>query len=320
MQYRTLGGTGYEVSEIGFGAWGIGKSMWIGAQDPASLRALHEAVDRGVNFIDTALAYGDGHSEQLVGRLVRERGERIYVATKVPPRNKIWPAHGTLREVFPRDYILGSAETSLRNLGVERIDILQLHVWDPSWLGEDEWSEALAGLQAQGKIAHFGVSVNDHDPASVLELVVSGKIDTIQLIYNIFDQVPEDRLFPRCLEKRVGVIARVPFDEGALTGQIMPQTKFARRDWRNFYFRGDRKQQVFERVEKLRALLGSEAQSLPELALKFCLHHQGVGTVIAGMRTSEHVRQNVAVSGQPPLSGKLLTQLRQHRWEKNFYA
>lgn len=319
MRSRTLGRTGYEVSEIGFGAWGIGKQQWLGAEDRESSRALHAAVDCGVNFIDTALVYGMGHSEQLVGRLLRERSERLYVATKVPPRNMRWPARGSLREVFPREHILKSAEKSLRNLRVEKIDLLQLHVWDSSWSEDAEWSDTLAGLREAGKIAFFGISLNDHQPDSALEVVNSGKVDTVQVIYNIFDQSSEDELFPLCAEKKVGVIARVPFDEGALTGQITPQTTFPEGDWRNLYFKGDRKQQVFERVEKLKLLLDEETATLPELALKFCLHHPAVSTVIPGMRKVPHVEANTAVSDQKPLSAETLAKLRVHRWEKNFY-
>lgn len=320
MRYRQLGRTGYNVSEIGYGAWGIGKQMWVGADDKESLRALHQAVDRGLNFIDTALAYGDGYSENLVGRFVKERKERIYVATKVPPKNNIWPARGTLDEVFPPDYVTKCAETSLRNLKFEPIDLLQLHVWDPGWLKDDSWYAALRKLKDQGKVTFFGISINDHEPGSALELVRSGKIDSVQVIYNIFDQSPEDELFPLCQEKNVGVIARVPFDEGALTGHITPETKFPKKDWRNYYFKGDRKQQVSERVEKLKALLDGEARTLPELALKFCLSHPAVSTVIPGMRTAAHVESNVSVSEAPRLSPAMVQELRAHRWEKNFYS
>jgi aryl-alcohol dehydrogenase-like predicted oxidoreductase len=320
MRYRRLGRTGWGVSEVGYGAWGIGKHMWIGADDEESIRALHKAVDSGLNFIDTALAYGEGYSEQLVGRFARERKERLYIATKVPPKNRIWPASGSLEEVFPFAYIIDSTETSLRNLQVERIDLLQLHVWDPSWFSQDWWHEALSQLKQQGKIAFAGISINDHDPGSALEVVSSGLIDVVQVIYNIFDQSPEDELFPLCREQDVGVIARVPFDEGALTGHITPASKFDAADWRNSYFKGDRKRQVFQRVEKLRPLVDGEAGTLPELALKFCLHHPAVSTVIPGMRKTAHVEANLSVSDKPPLSDSMIERLRQHRWEKNFYS
>lgn len=319
MQYRRLGRTGLEVSVIGFGAWGIGGAQWLGATDEESLRALHQAVDLGINFIDTALAYGDGHSEELVGRLLRERTERIYVATKVPPKNRIWPARGTLDEVFPPDYIADCAEQSLRNLQVDCIDLLQLHVWNPEWNNREDWYEALRRLQEQGKIAYFGVSINDHEPDGAVPLVESGRVDTVQVIYNIFDQSPEDRLFPACQARDVGVIARVPFDEGSLTGTIRPDTEFPPGDWRNEYFKGDRKRQVYERVRELEKLLGDEVKTLPELALRFCLHHPAVSSVIPGMRKVEHVAANAAVGDAPPLSSSLIQELRKHRWVRNFY-
>ena len=296
------------------------KGLWSGTQDRESSQALHEAFDLGVNFIDTAPIYGNGHSERIVGRVIRERREEIFVATKVPPKNGKWPAQGTLQEAYPRDHILKCAETSRRNLGVDTIAILQLHVWNPSWLDQAEWHETFLSLQVQGQIAHFGVSVNEHQPDSVLKLVESGKVDTVQVMYNIFDQSAEERLFPLCHRNQVGVIARVPFDEGALTGQITPDTVLGRRDWRNFYFKGNRKQLVSERVAKLRRLLGAEAHTLTELALKFCLHPEAVSTVVAGMRSAKHVRENVLVSERPSLSDEHVRRLRKHQWQKNFYT
>ncbi len=319
MNYRRLGRTQLEVSEVGFGAWGIGKAMWKGAEDKASLKALHAAIDLGVNFIDTALVYGNGHSEELIGKVLEERSERVYVATKIPPKNYRWPATGTLGESFPEDYVVRCVERSLRHLRVERLDLIQLHVWNPDWLEEDEWHSALWRLRDSGKISFFGVSINDHEPDSALELVASGKVDTVQVIFNIFDQSPSDRLFPACSREDVGVIVRVPFDEGALTGKITPSTTFPKGDWRNLYFAGDRKRQVSERVARLEALLGDEAESLPALALKYCLHPGAVATVIPGMRSVEHVVANVAVSDSTRLSTQTLELLRGHRWDRNFY-
>ena len=319
MRYRRMGRAGYEVSEVGYGAWGIGGQLWGGADDARSMRALHRAADLGLNFIDTALTYGNGRSEKLISRLLEERGERIYVGTKVPPKNKFWPARGKIEEAFPRDHLLECIDGSLTNLRLERIDLVQLHVWHPSWLESGDWHETLGELKRQGKIAHWGVSVTDHRPDSALELVSSGKTDTVQVIYNIFDQSAERKLLPFCLEKQVGVIARVPLDEGALTGEVTPDTKFPKKDWRNLYFGGDRKLQVFHRVRKLSALLDEETQTLPELALKFCLHHAAVSTVIPGMRSVEHVDTNLAVSGQVPLSEEILQELRSQRWGKDFY-
>jgi len=319
MKYRTLGRTGLKISEIGFGAWGIGAVMWKGAKDDESLQALNTAIDQGVNFLDTALVYGNGHSEQLVGEVVRARSERIYVATKVPPKNRLWPARGSLDEVFPSDYIVNCVENSLRNLGLERIDLLQLHVWNPEWFKRDEWFETLTELRQQGKMAYFGVSINDHQPDSALELVRSGKIDTVQVIHNIFDQSPEDELFSACLEQHVGVIVRVPFDEGSLTGKITPQTVFPKGDWRHAYFKGDRKRQVHERVTVIESLLGEESNSLPDLALRFCLHPEAVSTVIPGMRSVRHVLANASSSEKPRLSSAMIESLRKHRWVRNFY-
>ncbi len=319
MRYRPLGRTGLEVSEIGFGAWGIGRLLWRGADDRESLRALHQAADQGLTFIDTALAYGRGHSESLIGRFLAERRDRIMVATKVPPANGLWPAQGTVAEAFPREHVIACAEQSLHNLGVERLDLLQLHVWSPDWIHQDEWHTALVELQASGKVAHFGVSADPHAPETAVEIVRSRRIDTVQVIYNIFDQSPDEELLGACQESGVGVIARVPFDEGALTGEIRPETTFARKDWRNRYFSGDRKQQVQDRVERLSELLGDEVQTLPELALCFCLQSEAVSTVIPGMRTSAHVVSNLAVSGLPPLSPELMQVLRRHAWQKNFY-
>ena len=293
--------------------------MWAGTDDRRSLAALEEAVKGGLNFIDTAPVYGRGHSERLIGRFLRRSSARILVASKIPPRNFRWPAQGRLSEVFPAEHIVKSTETSLANLGVERLDLMQLHVWNPDWRGQDQWLETLTRLRTQGKIGHFGVSVNDHQPASAVELAQSGQIDTIQVIYNVFDQSPEDELFKVCQEQDIGVIARVPFDEGALTGEVTPQTVFPPKDWRNLYFQGDRRQQVFRRVQALRALLSDETESVAQLALKFCLHHPAVSTVIPGMRRPEHVRSNLKVSEQTPLSRATVAALRAHRWERNFY-
>jgi aryl-alcohol dehydrogenase-like predicted oxidoreductase len=322
MHYRTLGRTGYEVSEIGFGAWGIGKSMWVGAEDATSIKALHRGADLGLNFIDTALAYGDGHSERLVGEFVKQRSERIIVATKIPPKNRRWPAARAtpLRDAFPADYIIERTETSLRNLGTDTLDLQQLHVWTDEWLKEPEWLEALEKLREQGKVRFFGVSINDHAPESALKLVASGTIDTVQVIYNIFDQSPEKELFGLCQRMNVGVLARVPLDEGGLTGRISPSSTFPPGDFRNSYFRGVRKGRVAERVGRLSPLLGPEASTVAELALRFCLHHPAVSTVIPGMRSIRNVEANCAASDGRALSLSTLSQLKNHQWRRNFYS
>jgi aryl-alcohol dehydrogenase-like predicted oxidoreductase len=316
MRYRKLGRSGLEVSELGYGAWGIGAAHWIGADDDTSRGALRTAIAAGVNFIDTALAYGDGHSETLVGEVVRDASETIYVATKIPPRNGKWPAApgDDVADMFPAAWINEATETSLRNLGLERIDVQQFHTWTDDWVAQGDWADTVAALKQAGKIRLFGVSIRNHDPASVLALVRSGVIDTIQVIYNIFDQSPEDELFAAALEHGVGVIVRVPFDEGGLTGRIRPDTTFPDGDFRNGYFAGDRLRETYERVAAITADLGIEDDEIASVALRFCLSQEAVSTVIAGMRTLENVGRNVAALEQPPLDAAQLAKLRAHRW------
>jgi aryl-alcohol dehydrogenase-like predicted oxidoreductase len=320
MNYRKLGRTNFQVSEIGYGAWGIGGIQWLGGTDDESLTALRRAIDLGVNFIDTALAYGDGHSEQLVGRVVRDAGRRIYVATKVPPKNEQWPALPGIgiEAVFPYDYIIRSAEQSLRNLKLDAIDLFQLHVWNPEWIGRDEWRRAFEDLKRDGKIRAAGLSINDHQPESALEAIRTGLIDSVQVIYNVFDQGPERALFPLCIELGIGVLARVPLDEGSLTGRIDANTKFEPGDFRGEYFKGDRKQQVAEHIAALRRDLG-EGVDLPGTALRFCLSQPAVTTVIPGMRTVRHAESNAALSAQGPLPVETLAVLKRHAWDRNFY-
>jgi aryl-alcohol dehydrogenase-like predicted oxidoreductase len=319
MEYRPLGRTGLEVSAVGYGAWGIGKSAWIGAEDEESLRALDRAIDLGLNFIDTALGYGNGHSEQLVGQTVRKRSETVYVATKVPPKNMRWPAQAESHadETFPGDHIRACTERSLTNLGLERIDVQQFHVWHDNWLEQGDWLETIEALKQEGKIRAFGVSINDHQPETALELVRSGRVDTVQVIHNVFDQSPEDDLFPATKEHGVGVIARVPFDEGGLTGSITPDTEFPEGDFRAHYFRGDRKQQVAERVDAIVADLGIEREHVAEIALRYVLSHHAVSTVIPGMRSIRNVERNMAIDGRLP--PEQVEKLHAHRWVRDFY-
>ena len=320
MRYRKLGRAGFEISEIGYGAWGIGGSQWLGGTDDESIAALRRAIELGLNFIDTALAYGDGHSEQLVGRVVRETGHRIYVATKVPPKNDQWPALPGIgiEKVFPYNYILESTETSLRNLGLDVIDLQQLHVWNPEWIGREEWRRAFEELKKSGKVRAVGVSINDHQPDSALELVRTGLVDSVQVIYNIFDQTPARNLLPLCGELNIGVLARCPLDEGALTGAIRENTVFDPRDFRAEYFRGDRKKQVVDHVAALESHTAG-AGSLPEVALRFCLSDPAVSAVIPGMRRTRNAEMNCRVSDSGPLDAQILGVLKQHAWSRNFY-
>jgi aryl-alcohol dehydrogenase-like predicted oxidoreductase len=321
MRYRTLGRTGLEVSELGYGAWGIGKTGWIGADDDESLRALRRAIELGVTFLDTALAYGNGHSERLVGRVVRERSETVHVATKIPPKNGQWPARpGTRAEdAFPRSWVVDRTEESLRNLGLETVDVQQFHVWSDEWVGQGDWLEAIEQLKRDGKIRFFGVSINDHQPANALRLIETGVVDTVQVIYNLFDQSPEDELFPAVEHAGVGVIVRVPFDEGGLTGSVRPDTSFPDGDFRNQYFAGDRKQEVWDRAQAVAADAGVSVEQLAETALRFCLSHPAVSTVIAGMRSLRNVEANAAAVDAGPLDAATLERLRPHRWVRVFY-
>ena len=321
MKYRTLGRTGFSVSDVGYGAWGIGGALWQGGTDDESVRALHRAIDLGINFIDTALAYGDGHSEKLVGRVAREAKKRIYIATKVPPLNQEWPAKPGvgIDKVFPYEYILRSTETSLQHLKVDTIDLQQLHVWNPEWFHREDWRRAFEELKTSGKVRAVGVSINDHQPDSALELVQSGLIDCVQVIYNVFDQSPEKNLFPLTQKMNVGVLARVPFDEGSLTGSITETSVFQPEDFRSEYFREDRKKQVVEHISALERDLGITRDSLAEIALRFTISPPAVSSTIPGMRTVRNVERNAAVSDKGPLDEATLKILRRHAWDRNFY-
>ncbi|HTS66131.1 MAG TPA: aldo/keto reductase [Candidatus Acidoferrales bacterium] len=318
MRYRKLGRTNLEVGEIGFGAWGIGGKQWLGGDDGESLAALRRAIELGVNLIDTALAYGDGHSEQLVGQIVRETPGQIYVATKVPPKNRMWPARGGIEEVFPYDYIVRSAEESLRNLKLDSIDLLQLHVWSADWLPRDEWRRAFQDLKRSGKVRCVGISATEHDPNSALGIVESGLIDAVQVIYNIFDQAPETHLFPLARKCNVGILARVPLDEGALSGHFTEDIQFPSGDFRDWYFRGSRRREVVQHVDALQRDL--DGASIPDTALRFCLSHPAVSTVIPGMRTRRHVEQNTALSDAGSLPPQTLSLLKRHAWDRNYYT
>ena len=322
MNERRLGRTGLSVSEIGYGAWGIGGDMWLGAQDDESVQALHRAIDLGLNFIDTALAYGRGHSEKLVGQVVRERDERIVVASKIPPKNLAWPAPGGIdpEEAYPAEHVRKCTERTLSNLGMDVLDVQQFHVWSDEWVGRGSWLEAVEALKDEGKIRFFGISNNDHQPGNAVKLVETGAVDTVQVIYNVFDQSPEDELLAACERNDVGVIVRVPFDEGALTGRIGPDSEFPEGDFRNDYFGGDRLQQVEEHVSAILDDLGIAREQLPEVALRYVLSRPEVSTVIPGMRTVRNVERNCAVGDGAGLPPEQVEALKAHRWDRNFYT
>jgi len=305
------------VSEIGFGTWGIGKTAWVGAIDSVSVDALKTARELGINFFDTALLYGDGHSERLLAQAFGNADD-VVIASKVPGKVPAKPGK-RFAEVYPLTHVQGCLDTTLLNLNRDAIDLYQFHGWSEQWADDPDWHDCVEKIRGSGKARFIGISVNHHEPNSVLPALATGLVDSVQVIYNIFDQAAQDKLLPYCHEHQIGVIARVPFDEGALTGSVTPQTTFPAGDFRNWYFVGERKQQVWGRVQRLLADAAIGLEELPEFALRFCLSHPAIAAVIPGMRTVNHVRNNVPASDQGPLDAALLERLQQHRWLRNFY-
>ncbi len=314
MRYRTFGRLGWRVSEVGYGMWGL--AGWTGRDDEETRQSLQLAVDLGCTFFDTALAYGEGHSEALLGELVRANpGKGLIVASKIPPKNRVWPSRRgfPLADVFPADYIRSSIEVSLKNLGLPAIDLMQFHVWEDAWANDDRWQKAVRALKADGLVKAFGISVNRWEPTNTIAALRTGLIDAVQVIYNVFDQNPEDELFPVCRELGVAVIARVPFDEGSLTGTLTVNSTWPEGDWRNTYFVRDNLLASVERADRLKPLVPA-GSSMPDMALRFVLSNPDVATVIPGMRKAANVRANVASSDAGPLPQSLLTELKPHRW------
>ena len=316
MNHRTFGRLGWEVGELGYGMWGMGG--WSGSDDNESRGALQVAAELGVNFFDTAWAYGEGHSERLLGELVRANPDRkLFLATKIPPRNLQWPTRrgDRLADAFPPEHIREYAQRSLDNLGVDRIDLLQFHVWEDDWADDESWHGAVEGLKREGLVEAIGVSVNRWEPWNVFRTLETGHVDAVQVIYNIFDQAPEDELFPLCRKLGIGVIARVPFDEGTLTGRLTKETTWPEEDWRSIYFTRVNLDASVDRAEALRPLV-AEGMTMPDLALRFILSNPDVHTVIPGMRREEHVRSNSAASAAGLLPTELIERLREHRWDR----
>ncbi len=323
MNHRRFGRTGWMVSEIGYGMWGMGN--WSNSDDAESLSSLQAAVDLGVNFFDTAFAYGQGRSENLLGQIVRANKEqRLYTATKVPPKNQQWPARSefTLDDCYPPDHIEEYVHKSLQNAGLQSFDLIQFHTWEDAWVDDDRWVKKLDELRRQNLIHAVGISINRWEPWNGVRAVRSGLIDSVQVIYNIFDQNPEDELFPACRDMNVAVIARVPFDEGTLTGTLTKESKWPEGDWRNTYFVRENLIPSIEHADALKALIKDWNEShgdeppltMPELALRFILSNAEVSTVIPGMRKLSHVQSNIAASDAGPLPAELLDELRKHRW------
>ena len=323
MNYRQFGRLGWQVSDIGYGMWGMGS--WSESDDKESLHSLQQAVDSGCNFFDTAYAYGQGRSENLLGQIVRANpGKRLYTATKVPPKNEQWPARAdaSADETFPPDHVEEFIHRSLKSAGLDSFDLVQLHVWQDRWVDDDRWARKMDDLRTQGLLKGIGISLNRWEPWNGTRAVKSGLIDSVQVIYNIFDQNPEDELFPACDQMNVAVIARVPFDEGSLTGNLTKDSKWPEGDWRNTYFVPENLIPSVERADALKVLLenwnnsnrGNGKLTMPELALRFILSNPTVSTIIPGMRKPNHVRTNIFASDAGPLPNELHHQLRSHRW------
>jgi aryl-alcohol dehydrogenase-like predicted oxidoreductase len=316
MKYRKLGRTGFEVSDIAHGLWGM--SGWSGSDDGQSLEALQLAIDLGCNFFDTAWAYGAGKSDGLLGQIIaRNPHKRLYAASKIPPLNDKWPASpkDKYRDVFPAEHVFKYAKLIREKLGTKSIDVLQFHVWDDSWTSEPEFRNTVEKLKAEGLIRFFGLSLNRWEPENGIKAMGTGLVDVVQVIYNIFDQSPEDKLFPLCRELNVGVIARVPLDEGSLGGKMTAETKFPKDDWRALYFGPENLKNTITRVNKLKPLVPKK-MILPEMALRFILSDPTVSTTIIGMRKPDHVKENIATSDAGSLPADLLQKLKAHRWDR----
>ncbi|HXZ79430.1 MAG TPA: aldo/keto reductase [Terriglobales bacterium] len=314
MIYRRFGRTGWKVSEIAYGLWGM--SGWTGSDDAESRQSIQASVDMGCNFFDTAWAYGDGKSDTLLGEAIRNNpGRRLYAASKIPPKNLQWPASpkDSLQDVFPNEHVLEYANKIRKALGVERIDLLQYHVWDDSWIEDPDFRKTVEQLKREGLIEFFGLSLNRWEPWNGIRAIETGLVDAVQVIYNIFDQNPEDELFPACRKHDIAVISRVPLDEGSLGGKLTKDTKFPKGDWRSRYFRASNLTPTLKRVEKLKAIV-PPGVTLPQMALRFILENPDVSTTIIGMRKLDHVRENFAISDGQRLPPDLVQQLRKHRW------
>ena len=321
MRYRRFGRTGWEVGEIGYGMWGM--AGWTNSNDNESLSSLQASVEQGCNFFDTAYAYGNGRSENLLGQTVRSNsGKRLYTATKIPPKTLQWPAppESTLMESYPPDHVEEYVHRSLENARLDQFDLMQFHTWSDDWMRDDRWFYKLDDLRSQKLIRAIGISINRWEPWNGVRAVRSGQIDAVQVIYNIFDQNPEDDLFPACREMNVAVIARVPFDEGTLTGTLTKDSKWPEGDWRNTYFVPENLIPSVERAHKIRKTLDEWNRergtriTMPELALRFILANEDVSTIIPGMRKLSHVESNIAASDAGPLERELLEKLRGFRW------
>jgi aryl-alcohol dehydrogenase-like predicted oxidoreductase len=320
MKYRKFGNTGLKVSEIGFGAWAIGGS-WGDQREQDSLEALETALDRGVNFIDTAAGYGNGKSERIIGEFLKSRSETVYVCTKTPPAEGKWPPspYCRIEERYSEKYLRENVEDRLSNLQVESLDVLLLHTWTRAWNDRPIALEILQKMKSEGLIKQIGISTPEHDQNCVIQLMRDGMVDVLQVIYNIFEQEPAAQLFPVALETGTGIIVRVAFDEGVLTGKYTGNETFGPDDFRSNYFAGDRLERGVKRTEKIKKEFQKSAYSMPELALKFALTHEAVSTVIPGIRNRNQAVQNTAISELPEISEDMMLRLHDHSWNRGFW-
>jgi len=316
MKYRQFGRTNWEVSEIGYGMWGM--AGWTGSDDDESTSSMQRAVDLGCNFFDTAWGYGSGKSEGLLGELVRSNlDKKLFTATKMPPKNFQWPSRrdSKMEDCFPPDHIEEYVEKSLNNAGLESFDLMQFHTWEDSWLQENSMINKMVDLKADGLFRAIGISINRWEPWNGVKAVQSGLIDAVQVIFNIFDQNPKDELFPACHENDVAVIARVPFDEGTLTGTMTKESSWPENDWRSTYFVPENLNSSVDHADALKPLVPEDI-TMPEMALRFILGEPTVSTIIPGMRKMNHVEMNIAVSDDVPLDTPLMKKLEAHRWDR----
>ncbi|HTL30195.1 MAG TPA: aldo/keto reductase [Tepidisphaeraceae bacterium] len=321
MKYRTFGRLGWKVSEIGFGAWAIGGS-WGPQSEKDSVAALNRALDLGCNFIDTAQGYGDGKSERIIAEVLKSRkGEKVYIATKIPPAPGAWPPspYDLAEDRFSESYLRERLERSLRDLQTDSIDLLQLHTWTRAWNRNPTPLEHLRKFRKEGKIRGIGISTPEHDQNSLIDLMKGGWLDSVQVIYNIFEQEPAAEFLPVAQESKVGVIVRVAFDESALTGKLTKDTKFSEGDFRRNYFAGDRLERTVARVEKVKQAIGHDEANLATAALKFALKPAAVSTVIPGIRNVQQAEMNIGVSDLAPISDELEKRLRDHNWRRAFW-
>lgn len=333
MKYRILGKTGLKVSEIGFGTWQLANdpNFWSGADLGESLKNLQKYVDLGGNFIDTAWVYGysdnepNKHpSEELIGKFLKESGlrDKIIIASKIPPKNMLWPARKgiDISNVFPKEHIEKCVDDSLRSLGVDFIDLMQFHVWQDEFAENNDWKEVIQKITKQGKVKNWGISVNDYQPTNCLKTLDTGLISTVQCIFNVFHQKPTEKLFAHAVKNNIGIIARVPLDEGGLSGKFMKGTVFPKGDFRSRYFSGERLEELIHRTESLKVnFLTDDIKTLPELSLRYILSHDAISTLVVGMRKSEHIGMNISYSDKDKLSQIILEKLKAHAWERNFY-